>query len=754
MECRERKNSVWMTYRSLLKITFSFVLFTLFINTTLLAQIQNVVRPTGILPYLEYLPEGYESSGELYPAIIFLHGFGEKGNGSDSQIWRVAKNGPPKLIEQGDKMCFNVNGKEECFIVISPQTNADWQIHWIHNLVDYVKDRYRIDPNRLYLTGLSLGGYGTYAGAGGKTDVPNKFAAIAPVSGKALCPHAEYIGSMNIPVWEFHGDLDTAIPVSEAYKAIDCVKSGNPAIEPILTIYEGVYHNSWDRAYRTDHYYHSPNLYEWFLSYQLDGEIPPERISISAGPDESLMSGEDSIVLAGKILSGTDQVTTCWWNQENGPALDPSCEFKQDTLIIRNACTGSFDLSFNATDDNGNTYSDNMVLNVLPENQGFELIVDNNSSNTQSAGIWTRSGAGGDQKYGIDYFHDGNSDKGNKTFTYSIDVPGEGEYQLFMYWFAYSNRASNTKVEIHDGTNVTTIEVNQQINGGKWNSLGVFTISDHVDVVISNEGTNGYVVADAVRIINVSDIIEDPTPAPAPEPVNSLIIDNTNSGFSCSGSWVTSVAGGDLKHEINYVHDGNSQKGLKSAAFSSNELTGDYEVFIKYFPYSNRASNTPVTIHDNAGPTTLYLNQRTRSSEWVSLGSYTFNGSGSVSVSNAGTDGYVVADAIRFEKVPEGSIRKSASAKEVKTELTESVLSGTAYPNPTSGLVKVDLSENSGSAYQLTVLNSNGHVVLNKDYTSSSVIDLNLENLNTGLYILNILESDSGLTRTMKIVKK
>ena len=135
--------------------------------------------------YLEYLPKNYSTSGEKSPVIIFLHGIGERGDGV-SAVEKVKKWGPPRHIEEGDDMTFVVNGKEYSFIVISPQlsrSQSNWGPNIVDGIVDHVMKTYNIDPDRVYLTGLSLGGGGTWAYAVSDYNTDNKFAAIAPIAG-------------------------------------------------------------------------------------------------------------------------------------------------------------------------------------------------------------------------------------------------------------------------------------------------------------------------------------------------------------------------------------------------------------------------------------------------------------------------------------------------------------------------------------------------------------------------------------------
>jgi predicted peptidase len=195
------------------------------------------------LPYLLYKPN--KPKGKL-PLVMFLHGAGERGN--DLEL--VKKHGIPKLLEQG---------QEFPFITVSPQcpTGTWWALEHeaLKGLLDDIIATHKVDSKRIYLTGLSMGGYGTWYLAGLH---PQFFAAIAPV-----CGGGDFIlGSQlkHVPVWAFHGDKDDAIPLEESQRMVNIVKRAGG--EAKLTTYKNVGHNSWDRAYS------NPKLYEWLLSHQ------------------------------------------------------------------------------------------------------------------------------------------------------------------------------------------------------------------------------------------------------------------------------------------------------------------------------------------------------------------------------------------------------------------------------------------------------------------------------------------------------
>ncbi len=255
---------------------FTLGLVLLQVPHLLFSQVQKKKSSDGGIGYLEYLPEAYTESGSAFPCIIFLHGSGERGNGT-TDIDKVKKNGPPKLIENGHKMCFEVEGKTECFVVISPQTHRwAWQPFEYIPFTDFIIENYNVDPDRIYLTGLSMGGSGVWMNAYDDLNNPSRFAAIAPIAGYTDEKKACKIAERNIPVWAFHGLSDNAVNPWGQIKMIDAIKACNPQKEITLTLYDGVGHNSWSRAYDATNKYHSPNLYEWFLNQNKNDDPTPE----------------------------------------------------------------------------------------------------------------------------------------------------------------------------------------------------------------------------------------------------------------------------------------------------------------------------------------------------------------------------------------------------------------------------------------------------------------------------------------------
>jgi predicted peptidase len=194
--------------------------------------------------YLLYNPSLKAKKKDVkWPLLVFLHGRGERGN----NLNLVKKHGPAKIVEH----------KDLPFIIASPQcprTDLWWNPKIVAGLVDELLQKHPIDPTKVYLTGLSQGGFGTWATA---AEYPEKFAAIAPVCGGGKVQWAKKYGSL--PIWNFHGDADNVVPVRLSRGMVEAIRKAGGKIKH--TEYPGVGHDSWTKTYR------DPKLYEWFLSH-------------------------------------------------------------------------------------------------------------------------------------------------------------------------------------------------------------------------------------------------------------------------------------------------------------------------------------------------------------------------------------------------------------------------------------------------------------------------------------------------------
>lgn len=200
--------------------------------------------------YVLFVPHDYKKDTPT-PTILFLHGAGEtKAKDGDKQGNMPVNVGIGRAIKKREKTFP--------FITIIPQAPVrGWQAggqsaKMALGILEDVEKEYSVDPKRVYLTGLSMGGYGTWSLA---VAMPDKWAAIVPICGKGDPSKAEKI--KDLPCWAFHGDDDKSVNVSGSRDMIEAIKKAGG--HPKYTEYPGVGHNSWDKAYGTD------ELYEWLL---------------------------------------------------------------------------------------------------------------------------------------------------------------------------------------------------------------------------------------------------------------------------------------------------------------------------------------------------------------------------------------------------------------------------------------------------------------------------------------------------------
>lgn len=209
------------------------------------------------LPYAVYLPCGYDAAA-AWPLILILHGSGECGSDGARQL---SQGLPPVLLAEPDRWRA---------IVVCPQkpsASTEWEEHEgaVLAAVARVRRRYRVDPSRLVLTGLSQGGHGALAIAARH---PGTWAALVPVCGYAAARHqgpAAFPGNARqlaqrlagTPVWAFHGEADDVVPAAETRAVVDALREAGA--RPRATFYPGVGHACWDLAYR------EPDLAGWVL---------------------------------------------------------------------------------------------------------------------------------------------------------------------------------------------------------------------------------------------------------------------------------------------------------------------------------------------------------------------------------------------------------------------------------------------------------------------------------------------------------
>lgn len=195
------------------------------------------------LKYLQYLPEDYDSSKKsAYPLVLFLHGGGEGGD----NILKVKKNGPPKLIAEGQQFPF---------ILIAPQNpseNQFWDDQQLIRLLNEVQNNLHVDPRRVYLTGLSRGAFGAWRLA---IQNPDRFAALIPVCGGGALPYVQRL--KHVPIWVFHGAKDPVIPIEESRRLVAALKAAKGNVQ--FTVYPDAKHDAWTETYANS------EVFAWLL---------------------------------------------------------------------------------------------------------------------------------------------------------------------------------------------------------------------------------------------------------------------------------------------------------------------------------------------------------------------------------------------------------------------------------------------------------------------------------------------------------
>jgi len=217
--------------------------------------VQKLTIGEKTIKYLLYLPNDFKGGAGQWPFMLFLHGRGE----SSGPLSLVKKWGPPRLLDHGESFPY---------IIASPQCPAkeSWaqpgQQELLLKLIEHIEKTYSVDQNRVYLTGLSMGGYGSWRLA---ADHPELFAAVVPICGGGKPEDAEKLAAL--PIWVWHGTEDASVPIQKSIDMVEAIKkAGGTRIR--FTTVEHVGHNSWEAAYAT------PELYQWLNKQTKKSEAP------------------------------------------------------------------------------------------------------------------------------------------------------------------------------------------------------------------------------------------------------------------------------------------------------------------------------------------------------------------------------------------------------------------------------------------------------------------------------------------------
>jgi len=353
---------------------YAVLISTFFFLTTVYAQVQTpryLSMITNSNAFYEYLPQGYQTESGTYPLLIFVHGIGELGRGTTTSLPYVLYNGPPRVIKDGKfPNSFKVRGDEFKFIVISPQfiswpTSTD-----IKEVIDYAVSHYRVDINRIYLTGLSMGGGVVWEYASNSVAYASRIAGIVPVCGVAPsnAQKGQNIASANLPVWATHNDGDGTVEVSNTHNFIYHINSSNPQPNPLAkkTIFNDDSHDAWSKTYNPDFKENGLNVYEWMLLFRRGGGSQPvnQAPSSNAGPDNSITLPVNSTTLYGSGSDADGNIKKYSWSKISGPSQFTMSDDGIPSPTLSNLVEGEYTFRLTVTDDDNATASDDVIIKV------------------------------------------------------------------------------------------------------------------------------------------------------------------------------------------------------------------------------------------------------------------------------------------------------------------------------------------------------------------------------------------------------
>jgi predicted peptidase len=249
------------------------LIFILLLSVSVKAQ--NVVKSYNGINFLLHTPSF--SPEPLQPLIIFLHGIGERGSSDGSTIRTIERNSIPKITATSD-ITERVGGVNYNFYVIAPQllsSYGTWPTLYVENMIKWAKANLNVDPNRIYLVGLSLGGGGVWTSIQ-KSTIASEIAAIIPMCGTAMLKSATNLVTYKIPAKVFHCADDDKVGVSSSDNAVKLLVAAGVTHEYIRYA-SGGHAGGWVYASEQIHksyklsngkmYVQSPNIYEWLLRY-------------------------------------------------------------------------------------------------------------------------------------------------------------------------------------------------------------------------------------------------------------------------------------------------------------------------------------------------------------------------------------------------------------------------------------------------------------------------------------------------------
>jgi dienelactone hydrolase len=324
---------------------------------------------TYVNGYYEWLPADYNTNTtKKYPVIIFIHGIGECGNGT-TQLSRLLVNGPPKLIQQQTfPTSFTVNGQVFSFIVISPQFTGQYRdADDFNEIINNVKTKYRVDENRIYLTGLSMGGGLSWWYSSAKQSYAEGLAAMAIVCGNfnANGTGVANLARANLPIKIFHNDGDPTVLLSWSQNWFNQLNAFTPAMspKPTLTVFNSTSHDAWSRTYDPNYKENNLNVYEWMLTHARNSAVNAAPV-VGAGNDITITLPTNQVTLNGSATDPDGTIASYAWAKIEGPTSYTITSPNSAQTTVTNMVAGVYRFELTATDNTGAVDKDTVAVTV------------------------------------------------------------------------------------------------------------------------------------------------------------------------------------------------------------------------------------------------------------------------------------------------------------------------------------------------------------------------------------------------------